>query len=109
VERGGVEATRAALVSSSGQSYNCSMVVRGIVQNGVVVLTSGASVPEGTQVSVYVPQTTPQPEEKGEPQPLSEQERRRAALDEILALPDENPGDTFSGADHDRVLYGEPE
>ena len=29
-------------------------------------------------------------------------------MDEIAALPDENPGDTFSGADHDKVLYGAP-
>jgi hypothetical protein len=41
---------------------------------------------------------------------MTEEEYRRvrAILDEIAALPNENPGDTFSGRDHDKVLYGEP-
>ena len=41
---------------------------------------------------------------------MTEEEYRlvRAALDEIAALPNENPGDTFSGRDHDKALYGEP-
>jgi hypothetical protein len=26
-------------------------------------------------------------------------------MDRIAALPNENPGDTFSGRDHDKVLY----
>jgi hypothetical protein len=29
-------------------------------------------------------------------------------MDDIAALPDENPGDVFSSVDHDKVLYGEP-
>ena len=36
-----------------------------------------------------------------------ELQRYREALAEIESLPNENPGDTFSGADHDRVLYGD--
>ena len=41
---------------------------------------------------------------------MSEPECRRAReiMDRIAALPDENPGDGFSGADHDRVLYAGP-
>jgi hypothetical protein len=41
---------------------------------------------------------------------MSDKERRRIReiVDRIIALPDENPGDTFSGANHDRVLYGKP-
>jgi hypothetical protein len=42
---------------------------------------------------------------------MSEEQLRRyrAALANIDAVEDENPGDTFCGADHDRVLYGAPE
>lgn len=87
-----------------GLGYNAIMVLQGIVQNGVVVLGPGANVPEGTQVSVYVPQGSSQTAVG-----TADVERRRAALAAILALPDENPGDTFSGADHDKVLYGEAE
>ena len=32
----------------------------------------------------------------------------RKIMNEIAALPNENPGDTFSAADHDKVLYGAP-
>ena len=40
-----------------------------------------------------------------------EERRRRVnqALDEIAALPLEGPQDGFSGADHDKVLYGGPD
>jgi hypothetical protein len=41
---------------------------------------------------------------------MSDEERRRILeiMDRIAAMPDENPGDTFSGADHDKALYGAP-
>ena len=40
---------------------------------------------------------------------MSEEQRRRLreARRHFESLRDENPGDSFSGADHDRVLYGE--
>ena len=81
------------------------MVIRGLVQNGVVVLQNDASLPEGTEVTVVV-QAAPE----AAPDRMSEEERRRILeiMDRIAALPNENPGDTFSGADHDKVLYGEP-
>jgi hypothetical protein len=81
------------------------MVIRGLVQNGVVVLENDVSLPEGTEVTVVVRAAS---EPVGDR--MSEQERRRIreVMDRITALPDENPGDTFSGADHDKALYGEP-
>jgi hypothetical protein len=81
------------------------MTLQGKVQNGVVVLEGGAALPEGTPVTVVVEPSSPAPSERTP----EEQRRRRAALAELLALPDENPGDTFSGADHDKILYGDRE
>lgn len=81
------------------------MTLYGKVQNGVVVFDAGTIVPDGTEVAVFVPPTGATAGLAS----VAERERRRKALAEILAIPDENPGDTFSGADHDRVLYGEPE
>ena len=45
-----------------------------------------------------------------EPKGPSQQDQRRfrETMDRIAALPDEAPGDSFSGADHDEVLYGKP-
>jgi hypothetical protein len=86
-----------------------AMTLHGKVFNGVVVFDDPANLPEGTPVTVLVEPTNttaaPAPSDR-----LSEAEyqRRRAILDEIVALPNENPGDTFSGRDHDKVLYGEP-
>ena len=79
------------------------MVIRGRIKNGVVVLDTGAAVPEGTEVAVTVPVA---PQKANEVMPEAERQRVLAIMDRIAALPDENPGDTFSGADHDRVLYG---
>jgi hypothetical protein len=79
------------------------MTLHGKIQNGVVVLDGGTSLPDGTEVAVLVPITSATDDAAS----AAERERRRKALAEILAIPDENPGDTFSGADHDQVLYGE--
>jgi hypothetical protein len=79
------------------------MVIRGRVQNGVVVLEEAVSVPEGTEVTVVV--ETPQAS-SDDALPEAERRRIREIVDRIAALPDENPGDNFSGADHDKVLYG---
>jgi len=85
------------------------MTLHGKIQNGVVVLDDGTALPEGTPVTVFVApraaEPFPAPDER-----MTEEERRRilAIGDRIASLPDENPGDAFSGADHDKVLYGEP-
>ena len=86
------------------------MVARGRVQNGVVVLEEGVRLPEGTAVTVR-PEPNVCESEVGVPSDrMTEDElkRYREALAEIDSLPNENPGDTFSGADHDKVLYGKP-
>jgi hypothetical protein len=84
------------------------MVLHGRVQNGVVVLDDGSVLPEGTLVSVVAESAVPD----GPPQAerMSDEERRRVKqiLDRITAMPDENPGDSFRGAEHDQVLYGKP-
>jgi hypothetical protein len=80
---------------------NESMVVQGRVENGVVVLRNGF-LPEGTEVRV-VP-TAP----LAHREVLSEAERLRifAVMEQIAALPVEGSSEPFSGADHDKVLYG---
>jgi uncharacterized membrane protein len=80
------------------------MVIRGRVQNGVVVLEDAVSVPEGTEVTVVVGTA---PEAAGDSMTEENRRRLREALRRIESLPNENPGDTFSGADHDRALYGD--
>ncbi|MHB8900107.1 MAG: hypothetical protein ACYC6Y_15265 [Thermoguttaceae bacterium] len=79
------------------------MLIRGRVQNGVVVLELGASLLEGTPVTVVV-----RAESEPLSEPMSNEQRRRLreTRQYFEALPNENPGDNFSGADHDRVLYG---
>ena len=85
------------------------MVIPGRVQNGVVVLENSISLPEGTEVTVSVrAEAVSAPAESTDRMSEDERRRIRAIMDRIAALPDENPGDTFSGADHDKVLYGKP-
>jgi predicted DNA-binding antitoxin AbrB/MazE fold protein len=80
------------------------MVIRGRIENGVVVLKDDVSLPEGTEVSVFV---LAKHDASGETVTDEQQRRYREALARIDAVPNENPGDTISGADHDQVLYGE--
>jgi putative zinc finger/helix-turn-helix YgiT family protein len=80
------------------------IVIRGRIQKGVVVLQA-ASVPEGTEVAVHVPVA---PVAANETVSGAERQRVSQIMDRIAALPDENPADSFSDADHDRVLYGAP-
>ncbi|MGI8980095.1 MAG: hypothetical protein ACR2FY_12800 [Pirellulaceae bacterium] len=82
------------------------MTFHGTVHNGVVVLDGNPAIPDGTEVAVVVSPSAP----PANPDRMTEETRRklRAAMDEIIALPNENPGDNFSGADHDKALYGEP-
>ena len=67
-------------------------------------MENGTSLPDGTEVTVSVCAEAVRASET-----MTEEQRRRYldALARIDAIPDENPGDTFSGAEHDRVLYGE--
>ncbi len=81
-------------------------VFQGKVHNGVVVLEGGATLPEGTSVEVVANVPPPRKDEK-----MTEEEHRRLMeiMDRIANMPLENPDDTFSGADHDKVLYGGPD
>jgi hypothetical protein len=77
------------------------MTLQGTIRGGQVVLDQPVLVPDGTKVSVFVPA----PNQRG----LSVEEevaRSKAALAEILAIPDENPSDDFRDEDADKVLYG---
>ena len=76
------------------------MTLHGKILNGVIVLEGGIQLPEGTEVAVFVPRSIA----SHEVAPLAEQQRGKAALAELLALPDENPGDTFSGAEVENEL-----
>lgn len=79
------------------------MEVQGYFLNGMVVPHNGLSLPDGTEVTITV-----RDEVHNASAPMSEddRERYRGALSRIDAVANENPGDTFSGADHDRILYG---
>jgi len=82
-----------------------------------VVLEEQVSLPEGTEVTVSVRAAaeTGQDAARGaKPRdqhgPLSDEEHQGivAELERIAALPIEGRRDPFSGANHDKVLYGEP-
>ena len=69
-----------------------------------MILDDDVSLPDGTEVTVVV-----RADLDLDGDAMSEEERKRYldALHRIDAIPNENPGDTFRGADHDRVLYEE--
>ena len=80
------------------------MVIQGHIQNGVVVPNGSISLPDGTEVTIVV--RTLSQSSDGTMSPDVHQ-RYGEALANIDAVANENPGDSLSGADHDRVLYGE--
>jgi hypothetical protein len=81
------------------------MVIPGRVHNGVIAIEGGVSLPEGLEVAVVVPAKL-----NAVADVLSNEERSRlqTIMDNVASLPNENPDETFSGADHDHALYGEP-
>lgn len=81
------------------------MEIQGHYENGIIVPHNGVALPNGTQVTI----TVRDPSRCGSEKMTDEQRSRYLeALARIDAAPDENPGDTFSGADHDQALYGKP-
>lgn len=86
------------------------MVLSGHVENGVIVLDNGARLSEGTRVSIVTEPSPATGERRDGRDQLSEEEHRRILeiMDRIAALPIEGMQDPFSGADHDKVLYGKP-
>ena len=79
------------------------MEIHGHFQNGMIVPHDGVTLPDGTEVTIAVPAAA---QVSGDV--LSDEKRKcyLAALARIDAVPNENPDDSFAGADHDRVLYG---
>jgi predicted DNA-binding antitoxin AbrB/MazE fold protein len=78
--------------------------VDAIYENGIFRPTEPVSAPEGTRAMVIVPLT-----ETSEPttDEFAEGRTPYEILMEIASLPGPAHTDTFSGADHDSVLYGE--
>jgi hypothetical protein len=81
------------------------MTLQGTIRGGVVVLDQPVPAPDGTKVSVFVSTNDARRERSAEEKVA----RSKAALAEILAIPDENPNDDFRAEDHDKVLYGDHE
>lgn len=79
------------------------MQVQGHVQNGLAVPDGAVALPEGAEVLIVV---TSRPVAASETMSAEELSRYRDALAGLKAVPNENPGDSFSGADHDQELYG---
>jgi predicted DNA-binding antitoxin AbrB/MazE fold protein len=79
--------------------------IEAIYNDGVFRPLMSIAIPDGARVHLRIEEHLPDDS-------AAAQARRRAAMDEFLRLakelPLEGPNDGFSGADHDRVLYGNP-
>ena len=73
--------------------------VQAVYENGVFRPSEPVAIAEGARVELTV-RATPV-ETAASPQAI------RDMIAEIAALPLEGPRDGFSGADHDRLLYGD--
>jgi hypothetical protein len=79
------------------------MEVPGHIQNGHVVPDQPLGLPDGSEVTIVVPT----PKDSDQSRMTAERRTRYLnALAQIDALENENPGDIFSGGDHDQALYG---
>jgi hypothetical protein len=94
----------ANLIRPNRPTHNAFMIIRGRVQNGVIVFLDGATLPEGTKVLIELVAPPEVPSDR-----MTEPQRRalRETRQHFESLANENPGDTFTGGDHDRVLYGD--
>jgi hypothetical protein len=79
------------------------MEIQGHFHDGMIIPHDPLSLPDGTEVTIVVRGS----ESNAAPQ-MSAEERDRylAAMARLDTIANENPGDNFSGADHDRELYG---
>jgi hypothetical protein len=79
------------------------MEIPGHIQNGQIVPDQPLALPDGSEVTIVVPAKN-----VADQTAMTAEQRARYlnALAQIDALENENPGDAFSGADHDRALYG---
>lgn len=73
------------------------MTITAIYEKGVLRLMQPMELPDGTSVDIIV---IPKPSH-------SEHKNPADILADIAALPLEENADTFSGRDHDKVLYPE--
>jgi len=77
------------------------MVIKGTVHNGQIQIENSI-LPEGTQVLI-----TPIRSADVVREPDFDLGSLKIAIDRIASLEDENTrDDDFSGADHDKILYG---
>jgi len=79
------------------------MEIQGHYENGVIVPHNGVKLPDGTPVTITVGAVSGS---QGERMSDEVHGRYLAALARIDAVANENPGDNFTGADHDLELYG---
>ena len=70
--------------------------VGAIYEKGIFRLDSPVPLDEGAQVVLTIETEAP----------MRPPQRLVAALAEIAAMPAQSPDDGFSGADHDKILYG---
>ncbi len=84
------------------------MVIQGHIQNGVVIPGETLALPNGTEVTILVRTNSNAAKAPAANGCMDYEKRARylSALEKIDAVPNENPGDSFSGADHDQALYG---
>jgi hypothetical protein len=94
------------LIPELESAYDAVMVLHGKVHGGVVVLDEGEQLPEGARVAVIPEVETPTRSNDSQEMTAEEHARLLSIIDRIAALPIEGDTDPFSGADHDRVLYG---
>ena len=79
------------------------MEIQGHYENGMIIPHDGIPLPDGTEVTITV---RSRPQRNIDVMSTDERSRYLAALERVDAVVNENPGDMFSGGDHDRVLYG---
>ena len=72
--------------------------IQAVYAGGVFRPEEPVSIAEGARVEITVTDDAPEPAVSAEV--------TRNALLEIAAMPLEGPDDGFSGADHDKILYG---
>ena len=81
-----------------------AMVVYGRVKNGVIVLDDAVSLPEGARVEVVVSSWA---DDSRDMMSSTARKRLKETRDRIASMPLEGSDEPLSGADHDRILYGQ--
>lgn len=75
-----------------------------IYSNGAFVPVTPIQIPEGMRVHLRVDEEAL----KLTPKKMMTREEMQEFVKMMASLPIEGPDDGFSGADHDKILYGEP-